>query len=115
MSQHNQQGYQHKGRQKDFSRHIRYNYCCDKCKYPDKPNGKCCVCVVPRSQRRVRLGEEGCRTCSCRGCTKEDRFFFEQKRDGLKVVDTEGLNYNQRQGGGRRRKRSNVSLYGVFY
>ena len=101
-----------------MSRHIRYNYCCDKCKYPDKPNGKCCVCVVPRSQRRVKLGEVGCRTCSCRGCTKEDRFYFEQIRDGVKVVDTEGMVYNQRQG--RRRKRSNlifsfICLFTILY
>lgn len=93
---------------KEFSRHIRYTYCCEKCKYPDKPNGKCCVCVVPRSQRRVKLGEEGCRTCGCRGCTKEDRYYFEQKRDGIKVVDTEGVNYRQHQRGKRRRSQVGV-------
>ena len=103
--------YHHKNKNRDFSKHIRYTYCCEKCKYPDKPNGKCCVCVVPRSQRRVRLGDEGCRTCSCRGCTKEDRYYFEQKRDGIKVEDTEGVNY--RQNNRAKRRRSMVSGFEV--
>lgn len=104
---HSQGRHHHSSKNKDFARHIRYTYCCEKCKYPEKPNGRCCVCVVPRSQRRVKLGEDGCRTCGCRGCTKEDRYYFEQRRDGMKVVDTEGLNYRQNHRG--KRKRSHVS------
>ena len=103
MHSHPSGNFHEKNKHKDFARHIRYTYCCEKCKYPEKPNGRCCVCVVPRSQRRVKLGEEGCRTCNCRGCTKEDRYYFEQKRDGIKVFDTEGVNYRQHQRGKRRR------------
>ena len=96
-----QMNYKH--RQRDYTKNIRYTYCCDKCKYPNKPNGRCCLCVVPRSQRRVKLGEVGCRTCSCKGCTKEDRYYFEQRRDGIKVVDTEGVNYKQHYRSKRRK------------
>lgn len=45
--------------------------CCDKCKKNDK-NGKTCVCVVPANQRKVHIGSAGCKTCGCKGCTKED-------------------------------------------
>lgn len=39
--------------------------------------------MVPRGQRRVKLSGEGCRTCGCRGCTKEDREYFNHsKKEG---------------------------------
>ena len=48
-------------------------FCCTDCKDAEKSNnGRTCVCVVPRTQRRKNL-EHGCRTCGCQGCTKEDR------------------------------------------
>ena len=58
---------------------VKKRWCCDKCKKSDKMNGKACVCVVPRSQRRIKLDSEGCRTCGCKGCTKEDREYFDDK------------------------------------
>ena len=94
-------------KERDYTKDIRYTFCCEKCKYPDKPNGKSCVCVVPRSQRRVKLGDSGCRSCNCRGCTKEDRYYFEQKINGANVKDTEGTNYHKK-GHQMRRKRSMV-------
>lgn len=45
--------------------------CCRKCKHTDKGR-KACVCVVPLSQRRSLLGDGGCQTCSCIGCSIED-------------------------------------------
>ena len=41
------------------------------CKHTDKSK-KACVCVVPLSQRRSELGENGCRNCGCKGCSRED-------------------------------------------
>jgi hypothetical protein len=58
----------------------KFLFCCQKCKNSDKAGGKTCVCVVPRSQRRVKLCTEGCRTCGCRGCTKEDREYNQGAR-----------------------------------
>ena len=58
----------------------KFLFCCQKCKNSDKAGGKTCVCVVPRSQRRVKLCTEGCRTCGCRGCTKEDREYNQGTR-----------------------------------
>eukprot|EP01015_Nassula_variabilis_P022752 TRINITY_DN4205_c0_g1_i4.p1 TRINITY_DN4205_c0_g1~~TRINITY_DN4205_c0_g1_i4.p1 ORF type:complete len:198 (+),score=-0.13 TRINITY_DN4205_c0_g1_i4:64-657(+) len=55
--------------------------CCAKCKKNDK-NGKTCVCVVPASQRRIQIGAEGCATCACHGCTREDREMKHKKRGG---------------------------------
>lgn len=49
----------------------RYKYCCRKCKHTEKGK-KSCVCVVPLSQRRANLGEIGCQTCGCKGCSIED-------------------------------------------
>ncbi len=50
---------------------VRYKYCCRKCKHTERGK-KACVCVVPRSQRRMQLGENGCKTCLCHGCSIED-------------------------------------------
>ena len=30
---------------------------------------------MPRDQRRTHLGNEGCQTCGCNGCSKEDFVF----------------------------------------
>lgn len=30
------------------------------------------MCVVPKGQRRTEIGEQGCQTCACNGCSKED-------------------------------------------
>ena len=49
--------------------------CCRKCKANDKANHKTCVCVVPKSQRKLTLSKDGCKTCGCFGCTKEDKEF----------------------------------------
>eukprot|EP01017_Pseudomicrothorax_dubius_P047179 TRINITY_DN8429_c0_g1_i2.p1 TRINITY_DN8429_c0_g1~~TRINITY_DN8429_c0_g1_i2.p1 ORF type:complete len:379 (-),score=48.09 TRINITY_DN8429_c0_g1_i2:129-1265(-) len=48
-----------------------FAYCCQYCKNNDKKR-KTCVCVVPATQRRVIIGPQGCSTCGCKGCTKED-------------------------------------------
>ena len=45
--------------------------CCKICKHTDK-NKKACVCVVPLTQRRAAIGQNGCQTCGCHGCSKED-------------------------------------------
>ena len=52
--------------EKDDSK--RYKYCCRKCKHTEKGK-KSCVCVVPLSQRRTGLNEEGCQGCGCKGCS----------------------------------------------
>ena len=49
----------------------RYKYCCRKCKHTEVGK-KSCVCVVPLSQRRTSLGDIGCQTCKCKGCSIED-------------------------------------------
>jgi hypothetical protein len=49
----------------------RYKYCCRKCKHTEGGR-KSCVCVVPLSQRRTEIGERGCQTCGCNGCSIED-------------------------------------------
>jgi hypothetical protein len=51
--------------------HIMYIQCCKICKHTDKVK-KACVCVVPKNQRRTEIGEQGCQTCGCNGCSKED-------------------------------------------
>lgn len=35
--------------------------------------------MVPRNQRRVKLSDDGCRTCGCKGCTIEDVEYFDVK------------------------------------
>jgi hypothetical protein len=49
----------------------RYKYCCRKCKHTEGGR-KSCVCVVPLNQRRTEIGERGCQTCGCSGCSIED-------------------------------------------
>lgn len=51
--------------------HKRYKYCCKKCKHTER-NKKACVCVVPLSQRITQLGDHGCQSCGCKGCSFED-------------------------------------------
>ena len=63
--------------------------CCARCKVNDKSNRKTCVCVVPRNQRRIKLGEEGCRTCKCQGCTKEDKLYFNNRSKYEKLYSKE--------------------------
>lgn len=88
-------------------------YCCKKCKNVEKLNSKCCVCVVPRKQRRVKLGNEGCRTCNCKGCTKEDKHYFEQLQKGLNVIDNEGTEYisKDRRGGYTENREGGGKMY----
>lgn len=52
-------------------RRKRYKYCCRKCKHTEGGR-KSCVCVVPLSQRRTEIGDRGCQTCGCKGCSIED-------------------------------------------
>jgi len=52
-------------------------FCCNKCRVSKGAGNKKCVCVVPRSHRRVNLDKEGCRVCGCKGCTIEDKEFNE--------------------------------------
>jgi len=47
--------------------------CCKSCYSKGHRSNKKCVCVVPRSQRRVNLEKAGCRVCGCKGCSLEDR------------------------------------------
>lgn len=51
-----------------------YQKCCLKCTKSDKGSQrpKTCVCIVPASQRRIQIGEQGCLTCNCTGCSIED-------------------------------------------
>lgn len=48
-------------------------FCCKSCYSKGHRSNKKCVCVVPRSQRRVNLDKAGCRVCGCKGCSNEDR------------------------------------------
>jgi hypothetical protein len=45
-------------------------HCCRKCEAVDKGK-RSCICVVPKSHRRVQINE-GCVPCGCKGCSKED-------------------------------------------
>ena len=103
-------GNKHNDNNTNNNRDSKYRYCCDKCKFPEKTNGKCCVCVVPRGQRRVKLGSNGCRSCGCRGCTKEDKYYFEQKSKGEYVVDTETTEYNHKNQRGNRNRGRHSSV-----
>ncbi|KAM3134873.1 hypothetical protein pb186bvf_013042 [Paramecium bursaria] len=53
----------------------RWKYCCEKCTKSDKGSAKpkTCVCIVPATQRRIQIGEGGCLTCQCTGCSIEDK------------------------------------------
>ena len=86
---------------------VKKRWCCDRCKKSDKMNGKACVCVVPRSQRRIKLDSEGCRTCGCKGCTKEDREYFDDKgsKSGKRRKNSNRED-RQKRGGGDREKKS---------
>eukprot|EP01103_Thecamoeba_quadrilineata_P018011 TRINITY_DN663_c0_g1_i3.p1 TRINITY_DN663_c0_g1~~TRINITY_DN663_c0_g1_i3.p1 ORF type:complete len:508 (+),score=81.14 TRINITY_DN663_c0_g1_i3:112-1524(+) len=46
--------------------------CCDECLRENRPNGRSCICRVPKNQRRGNLGGVGCITCGCPGCHSED-------------------------------------------
>ncbi|CAK84889.1 unnamed protein product (macronuclear) [Paramecium tetraurelia] len=52
----------------------KWKYCCQKCTKSDKGSlkPKTCVCIVPASQRRIQIGEQGCLSCHCTGCSIED-------------------------------------------
>ncbi|CAD8132083.1 unnamed protein product [Paramecium octaurelia] len=52
----------------------KWKYCCKKCTKSDKGSlkPKTCVCIVPASQRRIQIGEQGCLSCHCTGCSIED-------------------------------------------
>lgn len=59
--------------QEEPERHDKF--CCKSCYSKGHRSNKKCVCVVPRSQRRVNLDKAGCRVCGCKGCSNEDREF----------------------------------------
>jgi len=54
-----------------ISKHSLKSKCCSKCK-KSKKRDKSCLCIVPASQRRIPLNKDGCSSCKCQGCSKED-------------------------------------------
>ena len=48
------------------------NGCCPKCMKAFSSNGKSCLCQVPIRERRLKLPEEGCNYCGCKGCNPID-------------------------------------------
>lgn len=75
--------------------------CCNKCRVSKGAGQKKCVCVVPRSHRRVNLDKEGCRVCGCKGCTIEDKEYNENPEAFNQKKGNRGNNNDPR--GDRRR------------
>eukprot|EP00743_Colponemidia_sp_Colp-15_P005159 GILK01005553.1.p1 GENE.GILK01005553.1~~GILK01005553.1.p1 ORF type:complete len:330 (+),score=15.10 GILK01005553.1:30-1019(+) len=47
--------------------------CCSKCLKESRTNNRDCLCVVNPRNRKMSLGQNGCRTCRCTGCHPRDK------------------------------------------